>query len=72
MLENMEKEMNFWDLCRACGHAIMRACRTVCGWLATLVRLTYRMWWIVLPVLILAIAFIVSLFFRPLTSSEGA
>ena len=56
MLENMEKEMNFWDLCRAGWRAILSGCRTVCGWLATLVRLTYRMWWIVLPVLILAIA----------------
>jgi hypothetical protein len=52
----MEKEMNFWDLCRACWGAILSGCRAVCGWLAALCRLTYRKWWIVLPVLALAIA----------------
>ena len=47
--------MNFWDLCRACWSGILRGCRAVCGWGGALVRLTYRKWWIVLPILVLAI-----------------
>jgi hypothetical protein len=52
----MEKEMNFFDLCVAIGHAIGRGC-AACGRLvAHMVRLTYRYWYVVVTILILAIA----------------
>ena len=52
----MEHEMNFLDLCVAFGRAIGKACRHICHWLAELVRLTYRLWWVVIPIMILALA----------------
>lgn len=48
--------MNFWDLCVAFGRAIGRGCAAVGRWIAEMLRLTYRMWWIVLPIAVLAIA----------------
>lgn len=51
----MEHEMNFFDLCVACGKAIGRACRCCGHWLAELLRLTFRSWWIVVPVVTIAI-----------------
>ncbi|MBR1716314.1 MAG: hypothetical protein IJ718_01690 [Paludibacteraceae bacterium] len=51
----MEREMNFFDLCVACARAIGRACRWCGGWLAGLLRLTFRMWWTVIPVTLLVI-----------------
>lgn len=52
----MENEMNFWDLCVAFGRAIGRGC--VAGWrlLTHMLRMSYRYWWIVLTIIILAIA----------------
>ena len=52
----MEKEMNFWDLCVTCAHAIGRLC--VAGWhvIAHMTRLTYRYWYIVITLLVLAVA----------------
>ena len=50
------KEMNFWDLCVACGNAIGRGCKVLGCWLAELLRITYRKWWIVLPVIVLTLA----------------
>lgn len=48
--------MNFFDLCVAIGHAIGRGC-AACGRLvAHMVRLTYRYWYVVVTILILAIA----------------
>lgn len=49
------KEMNFYDLCVACGRAIGRACMAFLRLLAHMLRLTVRFWWIVLPILGLSI-----------------
>ena len=49
------KEMNFWDLCVTIGRAIGRlgiACWHV---LRRMIRLTYRFWWLVVPIVILAL-----------------
>ena len=52
----MDREMNFIDLCVACGRAIGR-CIAACGrLLGHMVRLTYRYWWIVFTVVALGIA----------------
>ena len=48
--------MNFIDLCVACGRAIGRGCKVVGRWLAELLRVTYRKWWLVLPVMVLTLA----------------
>lgn len=50
------KEMNFFDLCVACGHAIGNACKWFVQVLAEMCRLTYRSWWLVGLVVIMAIA----------------
>lgn len=47
--------MNFFDLCVACWHAIGRLCSRFGQWCARLLRITFRLWWIVLPVMALAI-----------------
>ncbi|MBR6017895.1 MAG: hypothetical protein IK073_04685 [Paludibacteraceae bacterium] len=52
---NVGNEMNFWDLCVLCARGIGRACCAVGRWVAALIRLTYRLWWIVIPVLLLMI-----------------
>ena len=52
----MEKEMNFFDLCVACGHGISRGCKAFGRLLGRMIRLTYRYWWIVLTVLALSVA----------------
>ena len=52
----MEREMNFWDLCVACGRAITRGVKALGCLLARMTRLTYRYAWLVLPLLALAIA----------------
>ena len=52
----MDREMNFWDLCVAVGRAIGRlfvACWSV---VARMIRLTWRYWWLVIPIVALAIA----------------
>jgi len=51
-----EREMNFFDLCVACWRGIKRACCACGNLVASMVRITYRMWWIVLPVLIIALS----------------
>lgn len=48
------KEMNFFDLCVACARLIGRgfvALGQLCG---KMIRLTYRYWWLVLPIVVLA------------------
>lgn len=52
----MEHEMNFIDLCVACGHAIGRAWKACCHVLEQMIRLTYRYWWVVVTFIVLAIA----------------
>ena len=48
--------MNFFDLCVLTGRAIGRGCKAVWNGVLYLIRLTYRYWWIVLPVVILGLA----------------
>ena len=52
----MEKEMNFFDLCVACGRAIGRACVALWHVLERMIRLTYRYWYIVITLIVLALA----------------
>ena len=52
----MEHEMNFIDLCVACGRAIGRGCKACGRMLGQMTRLTYRYWWIVITFIALAIA----------------
>ena len=47
--------MNFFDLCVACGRAIGRGCAAMGRLLAHMTRRTYRYWWVVLPVVMLAV-----------------
>lgn len=48
--------MNFIDLCMACGRAIGRAWKACCNLLAHMLRLTYRYGWVVLTLVVLAVA----------------
>ena len=48
--------MNFWDLCVAIARAIGRACVAAWEVIARMIRLTWRYWWTVVPVVALAIA----------------
>lgn len=48
--------MNFFDLCVACGRAIGRGGKACGRVLARMTRLTYRYWWVVLPIMLLALA----------------
>jgi len=50
-----QKEMNFFDLCAAGARAIGRLCVACCHWFAHVLRVSYRYWWIVLPVIILGL-----------------
>ena len=52
----MGKEMNFFDLCVACGRAIGRGCLACWRLFERMLRLTYHYWWIVLMLVILSIA----------------
>lgn len=52
----MDKETTFFDLCVACARAIGRCCQSLLGVLARMVRMSYRYWWIVLTLLVLAVA----------------
>ena len=54
----MEKqhELNFLDLCAACGRAIGRACVACWHLLGYMVRLSVRYWWLVVTIVALAIA----------------
>lgn len=51
----MENEMNFFDLCAACGRAIGRGFAALGRLLVSMTRLTYRYWWVVITVLVLAV-----------------
>ena len=48
--------MNFFDLCAAIGRWIGQACAACGNLLAHMLRLTYRYWWVVCTVLVLAVA----------------
>ena len=48
--------MNFFDLCVLIGRAIGRGCKALWNGVLYLVRLTYRYWWVVMPIVILGIA----------------
>ena len=52
----MEKEMNFFDLCVACGRAIGRCCKACWDLFAHMLRLTYRYWWVVITLVVLVLA----------------
>lgn len=54
-MEN-QHEMNFFDLCVACGRAIGRGCVAFGRLLGHMLRLTYRYWWIVITLVVLAAA----------------
>lgn len=47
--------MNFFDLCKSCANGIARGCRALLDLLVKMVRLTYRMWWVVLIVVVAAL-----------------
>lgn len=48
--------MNFFDLCVACGRAAGRGCAALWRLVAHMLRLTYHYWWIVLTLVVLAVA----------------
>ena len=48
--------MNFFDLCVACWHALGRFCAWCWSVLSRMLRLTYRYWWLVITMIILALA----------------
>lgn len=50
-----ERETNLFDVIRACFRGIGRGIKACAEGLALLIRLTYRQWWIVLIVLLLAL-----------------
>lgn len=50
----MENEMNFFDFCAACGRAIGRGFAAIGRLIVYMTRLTYRYWWLVITVLVLA------------------
>lgn len=43
----MEKETNFFDLCKACAQAIYRGVQWILHIVAEALRLTFRQWWVV-------------------------
>lgn len=48
--------MNFWDLCVACARAIARGCAALWQVVSRMLRLSYRYWWIVCTMVVLAVA----------------
>lgn len=52
----MDKEMNFFDLCVAFGRALVRLCKACWQVLTRMLRLTYHYWWLVITLVILALA----------------
>ena len=48
--------MNFWDLCVTIAHGIGRGINACWNVLARMIRLTYRYWYIVITILVLALA----------------
>lgn len=55
-LSSADKEMNFFDLCVVCWHALGQGCVAVWQLISRMIRLTYRYWWLVLTLMILAAA----------------
>ena len=53
----MEKEMNFWDLCVTIARGIGRACVAIWNVIARMIRLTFRYWYIVVTLVLLAVGF---------------
>lgn len=51
----MEREMNFFELCRACFRALWKGLCVCAQFLGIVIRLCFRKWWIVLPVIIVAL-----------------
>ncbi|MCR5050678.1 MAG: hypothetical protein K6A36_06290 [Paludibacteraceae bacterium] len=51
-----QHEMNFFELCVACARAIGRGCAALGSFVAKMLRLTYRYWWLVIPIVVLATA----------------
>lgn len=47
--------MNFLDVCAAGGRAIGRGCAAFGRLMAHMLRLTYRYWWVVIPVVMIAL-----------------
>jgi len=54
-MEN-QHEMNFFDLCSACGRAIGRCCRKCWEIFERMIRLTYHYWWLVMTLALLGVA----------------
>lgn len=50
------KEMNFWDLCVTIGRGIGLGCMAAWRILSRMIRLTYRYWYIVVTLVVLAVA----------------
>ena len=50
-----EREMNFFDFCKACADWFVRVCRACWELFAKMIRLSYRQWWIVLIVIMAAL-----------------
>ena len=58
-MENQQmanREMNFFDLCVACARAVGRGCVALWHLFAHMLRLTYRYWWLVLTLVVVAVA----------------
>lgn len=51
-----QHEMNLFDLCIICAKAIGRFCKSVIRFCGKVVQLSFRKWWIVVPVMVVAIA----------------
>ena len=52
----MERDMNFIDLCVACGRAVGQGCKAFGCLLARMIRLSYRYWWVVITLVVLSVA----------------
>ena len=50
------REMNLFDLCAAFGRLIGRSVKGVFGTIGSWIRLSLRKWWIVLPMVAVALA----------------
>lgn len=54
-MKNMERELNFWDLCVALGRALCRGLRCLYDVLLHMIRLTLRYWWLVITLVLLGL-----------------
>lgn len=50
-----QREMNFFELCVAFGHAIARGCKALWHLFCQMLRTTFQLWWAVIPCVILFI-----------------